>query len=496
MLGDEEQNFSLGKRLGPLFETGFFRPLARPSAAVYVDCAERLTGAALDAGQIGRNEARLLVREVIEQHPDTALEEDEGGYSTDLNQKANLFFNKLLEAKWISERRISLSEYYIVIAPQLRLLLRALDDVAENRPEELKDFAVGLRSLCKEILADKAFDPHTLDGRSLRAMVKDLRERAERVLNQMHAVENLIGEHETAQRQSTSGRETLKRFLDEFHVGEHILCYDALREAGLLPRITRARGVLQEAAADPFLKERLAEGIRAHSDESADRAYARAEQWLQLLEQHFSRIPQIARQIDARMAEFSNLSAARYRYQTEMRGQRPERVKEYCDRAAKAFSGKKFSDLAHEPGLAFRAVHCEILFGRDSLAPVRTKRLPVNLKLATPTSQIDKAEAREAIRRHNLLTLTPQRAARFIVERLPEKGARLSTEHLTLATEDDLLDLLAVLSFDRGNLARSRKLLRWRVHPARDGAYIPPERIPLDRVGDVRIERLSIERLS
>jgi len=95
----EEQIFSLGKRLFPLFEAGFFRPLARPSAAVYVDCAERLTGAALDAGQLDRNEARLLVREVIEQHPDIELEEDEGGYSPDLNQKATLFFNNLLEVK-------------------------------------------------------------------------------------------------------------------------------------------------------------------------------------------------------------------------------------------------------------------------------------------------------------------------------------------------------------------------------------------------------------
>lgn len=495
MFVGDEQEYSLGKRLGPLFDAGFFRPLARPSAAVYVDCAVRLTGAALDVGQVERNEARVLVREVIEQHPDTVLEEDEGGGYTDLGQKATLLYNKLLEAKWITERRISLSEYYIIIAPQLRLLLRALDDVAENRPEELKDFSVGLRSLCKEILAEKAFDPHSFDGPSLRATVKDLMERAQRVLDQMHAVENLIGEHEAAQRQSASGRETLKRFLDEFHVGEHILCYDALREAGLLPRIAKARGVLQEAAADPFLKERLAEGIQAHSERSSEKAYFRAEQWLERLELQFSSIPQIARQIDARMAEFSNLSAARYRYQTEMRGQRPERVKEYCDRAAKAFAGKKFSDLAHEPGMAFRTVHCEILFGRDSLAPVRKKRLPVNLKLADPASPADTAEAQEEIRRHNLLSLTPQRAARFVEEHLSEKGARLSTEHLSLPTEDDLLDLLAVLSFDRGSLARSGKLLRWRVFPARDGAYIPPEQIPLDQIGDVQIERLSIERL-
>ena len=35
---------SLGKRLELLLAGGFFRPLSRPTAAVYVDCAERLIG--------------------------------------------------------------------------------------------------------------------------------------------------------------------------------------------------------------------------------------------------------------------------------------------------------------------------------------------------------------------------------------------------------------------------------------------------------------------
>jgi hypothetical protein len=37
---------SLGSRLSRLLNGGFFRPLSRPTAAVYVDCAERLVDAA------------------------------------------------------------------------------------------------------------------------------------------------------------------------------------------------------------------------------------------------------------------------------------------------------------------------------------------------------------------------------------------------------------------------------------------------------------------
>lgn len=487
---------SLGHRLDPLLDSGFFRPLARPSAPVYVDCAARLVEAALESGQLDRAEARALVREVIEQYPGVVLEDDEGGFAVDPQQKATQFFNKLLEAQWIRERRVSLSEQNILIAPQLRLLLQMLAELAENRPEELKDFGVGLRSLCKDVLMEGAFDPTAMSGEDMRAQVKDLLDRSERALNQMHAMETLISEHENAQRQSESAQETLKRFLDDFHAGEHMLCYDALRESGLLPRIERARGLLQDLGADPFVKERLAEGISKHTGRDTEDAYVVAESQLRILESRFASIPQIAQLIDARMAEFSNLSAARYRYQTEMRGLKPEQVKAYCDKAAQHFAGKKFSDLAHEPGIMFRTVNCEILFGSEALAPVRAKRLPVNLKVNTRTAEADVFTAQEAIRKQTMLSLTPQRAMRFISRYLPEKGDRFSTEELHLPTEDELLDFFAVLTFDRVPVRGSSKVIKWRVHNSRKDGCSTPERIPIDIIGGMHIERIVIERLT
>jgi hypothetical protein len=53
---------SLGKRLELLLAGGFFRPLSRPTAAVYVDCAERLIETADEGGQVLHGEARLLIR--------------------------------------------------------------------------------------------------------------------------------------------------------------------------------------------------------------------------------------------------------------------------------------------------------------------------------------------------------------------------------------------------------------------------------------------------
>jgi len=307
-----EFNISLGSRIAPLLDGGFFRPLTRPSAAVYIDCADRLAEVADEGGQIPHHEARGLIRQVLQEHPNIQLDEDEGGQFRDLSQRASQFFNKLIEVHWLEPRRISLDEHFVLISPALRQLLRLLYELAENRPAELKDFAATLRSLCRDLLADGALDPNRLNPEEMRQTVKDLLSRANHATEQMHAVESLILQHAGAQRASSSAQETLQRFLVDFHGGEHMICYDALQEAGLLPRLTQARSIAQEALYDPFTKQRLAEGLAKHLEIDAAEAYTEAERLLVRLERQLAGIPTKQRLIDGRMAEFSRLSAARY----------------------------------------------------------------------------------------------------------------------------------------------------------------------------------------
>ena len=401
-----------------------------------------------------------------------------------------------MEANWIQERRLSLTEHWVLIGPGLRTLLRVLADLAEDRPEELKDFATGIRSLCDQILAPDALDPNSLDPEPMRATVKDLLSRTERAINQMYAVETLISQQETAQRESRSARDTLQRFLVDFHAGEHMVCYDALQKTGLMPRIYKTREVLRDAAENPFTRQRLADGIEAHTGRDRDSAFAEAEKWLNHLETLFAAIPDKQRLIDGRMADFSQLSAARYRYQTEMRGKRPEQVKAYMDRAAAEPHGRKFSALAHEPGMAFLSIQGRVYFGRNSLARARKKRTPVDLRISKPANAGDKLDAKEDIRMRNLLCLNPQRAARFVDLHLSRKGAKVSTEQIRLSTEDELLDLLAVLCFENGTLPRTRRFVKWRVVPERTSNGADPSKIPTDVLGDVATERFIIERIS
>lgn len=470
--------------------------MSRPAAAIYIDCAERLVEASDDGGQVAHSEARLLICEVLVRHPDIQLEEDEGGQFRDLSQRAAQFFNKLIEAHWIEPRRISLDEHYVLIAPPLRRLLRLLRELAEDRPAELKDFAVTLRSLCNDLLREGALDPNRLGPEEMRQTVKDLLERAGRADDQMHAVETLILQQEAAQRASGSAQETLQRFLVEFHAGEHMVCYDAMQEAGLLPRLNQARTVVQEALYDPFAKQRLAEGLGKHLGLDPTAAYSEAERWFVRLERQIATIPVKQRLIDGRMADFARLSDARHRYQTEMRGRRPEQVKAYLDDASRIHAGKSFAGLSGEPGMLMLSPKAEFYFGADSLSPVRRQRAAVSLDLGGPPPEADAGAAHEEIRRRNLNVLTPQRAVRFIERHLPGKGDSISTEHLRVAVEDDLLDLLAALAFDRGPSAATHRGVRWQVRPSRADFGTDPERIPRDPEAGRLVERFTLERIS
>lgn len=487
---------SLGGKLSPILGGGFFRPLARPTAAIYVDCADRLAEVADEGGQIAHGEARQIIREVLTNHPEIQLDEDEGGQLRDVTQRAAQFFNKLIESHWLEPRRVSLDEHFVLITPQLRRLLRLLREIAEDRPAELRDFAATLRSLCRDLLREGALDPNRVGPEEMRQTVKDLLERVGRADDQMHAVESLILQQETAQRTSASPQETLQRFLVEFHVGEHMVCYDALQEAGLLPRLNRARSVVQEALYDPFTKQRLAEGLAKHLQLEPSRAYAEAENWLVRLEKQLAAIPVKQRLIDGRMSDFARLSDARYRYQTEMRGRRPEQVKAYLDQAAALHAGQSFSDLANQPGMTLLSPTIEVFFGADSLSRGRRQRVPVDLTLQAPPPDTGAEAAKDEIRRRNLDILNPQRAARFVEKHLTAKGARVSSEELHIMTEDDLLDLLAALAFDRGPAGVSRRTIRWRVVSARADLGLEPTRIPRDPQADRLFERFTLERIS
>jgi hypothetical protein len=413
-----------------------------------------------------------------------------------LRQRAGQLYNKLLEAGWIQERHISLDERWVLLTPHLRRLLRMLRDLAADEISDLKDFAATLRSICATLLAEGALDPAEMSGEEYRQATKELLDRVERATEQMHAVETIILRQEQRQRTSESPSETLNRFLVEFHAGEHMVCYDALQKGGLAPRLQLARAVVQDAIANPFAKQRLAEGLMAHRGWPQTDAYIEAERILTALDRGLAAIPAKQRIIDGRMADFSRLSAQRYRYQTEFRGRRPEQVKSYMQSIDELHLGESFADLANEPGMPLLGVEVSLRFGVDALYRPRRARPAVDLSVAELPDNMDALDTQDLIRQRNLYAITPQRAGRFVEKHLPGKGTRLSTAEMQLHTEDDLLDFLAVLAFERSLSSTPHKPVRWRIITEREACGMAPEKISIDRLGGRCIERITIERIA
>lgn len=489
---------SLSASLRQQLRPGFFRPLSRASWPAYVDAADRLLESADEGGELSREDTITLIREIVGTHPELDFDLDEGAGFSDTRQKAGQLFNRMIEAGWLHERTVTLGASTVLVTPALRWTIRLLRELGKSEETDFKDFAATLRSLCRDLLEPPALDAAALDPEAMRQAVRDLLARATQAGDQMHAVEALILREEEAQRSTNSAAETLSRFLVDFHIGDHMVCYDALQEGGLIPKLFAARRVVQEAASNRQVKQRLAEGLNKSSDHSlatTDAFYVEAEKLLGKLEKALANLPIKQRMIDGRMADFSRLSAQRYRYQTEMRGHRPEQVKAFMDTAAILHEGKRFLDMEREPGMTILAPSVALRFGMESLASIRRARPTVSLQIDRPEDEADSLDAKDAIRRHNLLVIAPQRATRFFEQRKIAPGVSLSTGELHDLPEDDWLDLLAVLAFDRSQQSGSHRPLKWEIQTPRQDEGVHPETIPTDSLSGRRLERVTITRI-
>ncbi|MDR1009749.1 MAG: DUF5716 family protein [Opitutaceae bacterium] len=500
-------------RLTPWLKGNFFRPLGRRSAAVYVDCAEKLVGVSDETGIISFEDTRNIIREIISSHPDIVLDEDEGGRFPDLVQRAGQFYNRLCEAGWLHERRLSLRERQVLVVPALRMLVDFLENITRRNHSDLRDFAGTLRSVCDALNNPDALNPDNPDnssGENFRLKIRDLIDRADHAKRQLYAVENIILDYEARQQESSSAGETLHRALVQFHEGGHIVCYDVLAETGLHERINRARDVAREAADDYLVKQHLARGIAGQEDMTENDAFLEAGSRLQKLERLLATVLGAQHAIDGRISDFSTLSAARYRYQTEMRGRQADLVQKFLEAAANGATAQSFVSLALPLALRIRSIETKTYLGGDSLYAARRRRAPASLDFDIPdeNTAADRAGLIDSLRRQHLNQLSPRRALRFVEKHLPAKGASVSTETLRVETHEALLDFLSVLCFDSAapsSASGSRRTVRWRVIPA-TSAIVAPDgsdpatprcAVPLrDDLGMLFSERLAIERIA
>lgn len=485
----------LSRRLLGSVSRDFFRPLSRPSAAIYIDCADRIADTAGDAGRIPHADAIALIRETLASHPEILLAEDEGASLRDARQRAGQLFNRLCDAGWLEDQQLGLHERWALVSPGLRPLLRLMRELAEEEIAELTTFADTVRGVCETLERPEVLHPGFRTTDELRATVTDLNARLESAVIQLHGVEKLISIFDQRQRASESPAETLRLLYAEFGTGQHMVCYDALRRNGLLPRLQAIRTRVADLRDQALVKERLAEGFSAHYGWQPDEAYSRAEKALRDLERRLASIRLVADAIDARMAGFNRLSQQRYTYQTELRGRRPEIVKSYCDAIDEAHAGTRlsaFRDVAPDFTPLVPEMRC--FYGVESLARTRRVRAAADLSFdPTDESQVDEEDTLEALKERQRLALTPQRAARLVARLMDEVAATSGTEAIASATIDDVLDLLATAAYDHAAMADGR-VVRWSVDGPRRHDGLDPAAIPMDGQADWTIERFTITR--
>lgn len=486
----------LSEKLLASVSRDFFRPLTRPSAAIYVDCAERLTDEAGEAGRIPQSEAIAIVREVLAAHPDIVLDEDEGASLRDIRQRAGQIFNRLCDSRWIEDQQLGLHERWALVSPGLRPLLRLLRELAEDEIAELQTFADTVRGVCETLERPGVLDARLHEPDHLRATVTDLNARLENAVIQLHGVEKIVSLFDRKQRESDSPAETLRLLYAEFGAGQHMVCYDALRRNGLLPRLQALRSLVADRRDDELLKERLARGIASHYGWPEAEAWQRAVKALRDLEQRLSAIRLVADAIDARMASFNQLSQQRYRYQTELRGRRPEIVKAYCDALNERHANTRLSQFREAaPDFTPLLPEMRFYYGSESLARTRRTKAPADLSFSGAREREEaEAEALAALRERQRLALTPQRAARLVARLLPEKQTTLAaTESFTAGDLDEMLDLLAIAAYGSATLVDGRPL-RWRIDGPGRQLGLAPQDIPQDPQAGWRMDRFHLTR--
>ena len=485
----------LSHRLLSSVSRDFFKPLSRPSVALYIDCADRLGDAGGDAGRIPQGDAIALIRETFLAHPNLVLDEDEGGSLRDARQRASQIFSRLCDSGWLEDQQLSLHERWAVISPGLRPLLRLLRELAEEEIAELTTFADTVRGVCETLEREHVLHPTLRTPDELRGTVTDLNSRLENAVIQLHGVEKLISMFDQRQRASESPAETLRLLYAEFGSGQHMVCYDALRRHGLLPRLQAVRGKVADIREQPLVRERLAQGLAEHYRWSEDDAYIKAEKALRDLERRLSSIRLVADAIDARMASFNRLSQQRYSYQTELRGRRPEIIKNYCDAINAQHAGARLGGLREaEPDFSPMLPEVRFFYGVESLSRTRRVRAAADLTFDSEDGpSLSEADTLQAMRERQRLALPPQRAARLVAKLLDEGAAIAATQSHSALSVDDMLDLLATAAYDHATLADGTRV-HWSVNGPRQEHGMEPSHIPMDSQSGWHMERFNITR--
>jgi hypothetical protein len=432
--------------------TGLFRVLAGKNAPFYVDVLDALERESAERPDgMAREEAILLIAEILEQRPGLEFEEESDGPAATPRERARLLLDYLIQCRWLEEpprrdwrRTVHFDAHGATLMAALRKI--AWPDAAV--------FTDKLIAVCA-LLADEV----ELVQRPWQ-VVENCLSNVREGLNELRAMQKSVQRLTRRQLEENTLKGNLAVVFDDYSEQISHACYGELVRARLplrLPEAVRRIGerLLGDAGA---MAEMQTEVLRRNPAMSAETARAKVRNALDDLAALLENVLPMADEIDRRTADFTRRSLSRFRYLQDVTGERRGEVRGFFETVNRLLAGKRLSHAPGLPGLpGLRVPDARLPAGLDSLYAPPLRRPPVEQDAFEDSVDDDERESglrdmQRALRE----SLSVQRANTFVSSLPGGKGARIASNELPLTDESDLSDLIALLLHAESSEARYR----------------------------------------
>lgn len=468
-------------------DPAFFRVLAGKNAPTYVDvldaldreCAEQPDG-------LERNDAVEIIADVLAKHPEFQPEEEEMAAGSDLlpeaqptRETARRVLDHLSRCRWLEEPPRKDWRRRLYFDAHGSTLIAALRQIAH--PEAV-------------VFTDK-----------LTAVCAMLSNEAELIEQPLTSVENALaftrqGLGELRTMQKSVQRLTRRQLEADTLKGNLALVFDDYSEQvahGAYAELIRARLPVRLPDAARRIAERLlddsttlavmqTELLRRDPTLSAETAAARVRQKLDDLAHLIELVLPMADEIDRRTADFTRRSLARFRYLQDVTGERRGEIRSFFETVNGLLRGKRLSAASDLPDLpALRLPETRLPAGLDSLyAPSTRREIGEQSALDDEVTDEERESAKRDMEKALRESLSVRRANEFVARLPGEKGARIPSAELPVASEEDLTEIIALLLHAESSDAA------YRLETSR-GAH--PEEVPVrDRLPGAQVERFDL----
>lgn len=469
---------TLSIKLFDVVSPRFFSVLSRGTAPAYVDAMDALEESASESGEMTREEAVNVIESVLEKHTELAWHEETGEESSDNRSKAFHMLEILRKTGWVEEKHRSDYRRVIQLDPNAAMILETLRSI--SCPGETV-FSDSFHGLCKAILSPQACadDPF--------AVMEDWLKRARTGVRELKQVEKAMVHMTRRQIKNQTLKDNLSLVFDEFSPRIQQKCYAELFNTKLMRRLREAVVTLQNIERDQSLKDRMvAEDLKRHPEKSRQQASTDAEVRFDELIRILRMIQPLAETINHRVAEFSRLSLAKFRYMQEIVPDRSRLVAGFFHHLNHRFEGKRLVDVDMDVSGLFRLSETGLFYGREALYRRRASHDRVEVEALDLASGADRAKALRQVGNSFRDSLNAYRANDFVRRLLPLPGDRIDSRDLKLATEDDFFDLISCV------LNAGSRLSHYQIH-SEDPLSV--DGLMMDHVGFYRLQRFQIERL-